>query len=119
MQELDEIKQALRSFAGARNWDQFHTPKNLVMALSGEVGELNEIYQWLTADESKKDNISVANLAKTKEEVADILLYLIRLADTLDIDLKQAAIAKLKQNEEKYPVALSKDNAIKYNRREE
>ena len=96
-----------------------NSPKNLVMALSGEVGELSEIFQWLTEDQSNKENISDEDLAKVREEVADISLYIIRLSDKLDIDLEQALLDKLKINKEKYPVELSKGNATKYNRRDE
>lgn len=117
--DIDKIKSDLRKFAHERDWEQFHSPKNLVMALSGEVGELSEIFQWLTEDQSNKENISDEDLAKVREEVADISLYIIRLSDKLDIDLEQALLDKLKINKEKYPVELSKGNATKYNRRDE
>jgi len=117
--DIDKIKSDLRKFAQERDWEQFHSPKNLVMALSGEVGELSEIFQWLTEDQSNKENISDEDLAKVREEVADILLYIIRLSDKLDIDLEQAVLDKLKINKDKYPVELSKGNATKYNRRDE
>jgi NTP pyrophosphatase (non-canonical NTP hydrolase) len=116
---IDKIKNNLRKFAEERDWEQFHSPKNLAMALSGEVGELSEIFQWLSEEQSKKENISDEDLAKAREEVADILLYIIRLSDKLDIDLEQAILDKLKINEEKYPVELSKGNSTKYNRRDE
>ena len=80
----------LREFAEERNWNQFHNPKNLAMALGGEIGELLDIFQWLKDEESSKDGISDNNLAKTKEELADIFLYLVRIADKLDIDLIQS-----------------------------
>ena len=117
--DIDKIKNDLRKFAEERDWEQFHSPKNLAMALSGEVGELAEIFQWLTENQSNKENISDEDLAKVREEVADILLYIIRLSDKLDIDLEQAVLDKLKINKEKYPVELSKGNATKYNRRDE
>ena len=117
--DIDKIKSDLRKFAQERDWEQFHSPKNLAMALSGEVGELSEIFQWLTEDQSNKENISDEDLAKVREEVADILLYIIRLSDKLDIDLEQAVLDKLKINKDKYPVELSKGNATKYNRRDE
>lgn len=117
--DINKIKSDLRKFAEERDWEQFHSPKNLAMALSGEVGELSEIFQWLTEDQSDKENISDEDLAKVREEVADILLYIIRLSDKLDIDLEQALFDKLKINKEKYPVELSKGNATKYNRRDE
>ena len=116
---IDKIKNELRKFAKEREWEQFHSPKNLAMALSGEVGELSEIFQWLNEEQSYKENISDEDLEKVREEVADILLYIIRLSDKLDIDLEQAVLNKLKINKEKYPVELSKGNATKYNRRDE
>lgn len=116
---MDEIRQKLRDFASKRDWDKFHTPKNLVMALSGEVGELVEVFQWLKEEESTKEKISKENLNKAKEEIADVYLYLIRIADKLEIDLKKEAKKKIKVNAEKYPIDLSKGNAIKYNRRNE
>ena len=116
---IDKIKNELRKFAKEREWEQFHSPKNLAMALSGEVGELSEIFQWLTEEQSYKENISDEDLEKVREEVADILLYIIRLSDKLDIDLEQAVLDKLEINKEKYPVELSKGNATKYNRRDE
>ena len=116
---MDEIKLKLREFANKRNWNQFHNPKNLAMALGGEVGELVDIFQWLKEEESNLDGISDKNLAKTKEELADIFLYLIRIADKLDIDLVEEANNKIETNKQKYPIESSKDNAIKYNRRDE
>ena len=116
---IDKIKSELRKFAQERDWEQFHSPKNLAMALSGEIGELSEIFQWLTEEQSNKENISDEDLEKVREEVADILLYIIRLSDKLDYDLEQAVLDKLKINKEKYPVELSKGNATKYNRRDE
>ena len=116
---MKELKQKLRKFAEDRNWNQFHNPKNLAMALGGEVGELLDIFQWLKEEESNLDEISDKNLAKTKEELADIFLYLIRIADKLDIDLVEEANNKIETNHQKYPIESSKDNAIKYNRRNE
>jgi NTP pyrophosphatase (non-canonical NTP hydrolase) len=114
---MEQIKQQLREFAKERDWDQFHTPKNLAMALSGEVGELIELFQWLTPEQSVKDGLSPEQVNNVKEEIADVFLYLIRLADKLDIDLNEVAMEKLKLNAKKYPVGLSKSNAIKYNKR--
>ncbi|MDC0303609.1 nucleotide pyrophosphohydrolase [Flavobacteriales bacterium] len=116
---MEELKSRLRAFAQERNWDQFHNPKNLVMALSGEVGELTEIFQWLDSDKSEKDQLSVKDKARCNEELADIFLYLIRLADRLEIDLLAEANKKIDLNAKKYPVELSKGNAVKYNQRDE
>ena len=113
--DLDKIKQIVREFSSERNWDKYHTPKNLSMALSVEASELVEIFQWLTQEESK--NIDSKEIQSVKDEIADILIYLIRIADKLDIDLEEAILEKIKKNADKYPVELSKDNAVKYNKR--
>ena len=113
--DLEKIKRIIREFSSERNWDKYHTPKNLSMALSVEASELVEIFQWLTQEESK--NIDPKDIQSVKDEVADILIYLIRIADKLDIDLEEAILEKIKKNSEKYPVELSKDNAVKYNKR--
>tara|TARA_Y100001970_G_C13903870_1_gene685053 strand:- start:51 stop:395 length:345 start_codon:yes stop_codon:yes gene_type:complete len=112
---IDKIKSKIKKFADERNWDKFHTPKNLAMALSVEVSELIEIFQWLNQEQSQ--NINNKDKQAAKEEIADIAIYLIRIADKLNIDLEKAIIEKLKMNAEKYPVNLSKDNATKYNKR--
>jgi len=116
---MEELKNKLREFAKERNWDQFHSPKNLVMALNGEVGELTEIFQWLDSEKSKLKNLSDKDKVRCKEEIADVFLYLIRIADKLDIDLIKEAHNKIEINSKKYPVDLSMDNAIKYNQRDE
>jgi dCTP diphosphatase len=116
---MEELKNKLRDFAKERNWDQFHSPKNLVMALNGEVGELTEIFQWLDTENSKLDKLSDKYKERCKEELADVFLYLIRLADKLEIDLIKEAHNKIEINSKKYPIVLSKDNAIKYNQRDE
>ena len=114
-QNLSDLREALASFAQDRDWDQFHSVKNLILALVGEVGELSEVFQWL--DEAQISNLNEEDRDRAKEELADVFLYLIRLADKLDIDLIEAANAKLRLNAEKYPVAAAKGNAVKYNRR--
>jgi dCTP diphosphatase len=116
---MEEIKKKLREFAKERNWDQFHAPKNLVMALGGEIGELTEIFQWLDTEDSKIENLNKKDLLRCKEELADIFLYTIRLADKLNIDIEEEAHKKIEINKIKYPIELSKNNAIKYNRRDE
>ncbi len=110
--DLNTLKERLRIFAKARDWDQFHSPKNLSMALSAEVAEIVEHFQWLTEEQSQ--NLSTDKLAEVETELADTLIYLIRLADKLDIDLLAAAENKIDDNEKKYPVNLSKGNAKKY-----
>jgi dCTP diphosphatase len=112
MTDLEALRTQLRAFAAARDWDQFHTPKNLAMALSVEAGELLEIFQWLTEEQSR--SLSPVARAAAGDELADVLLYLIRIADTLDIDLIAAANRKLAANANKYPVDKARGNSKKY-----
>ncbi len=112
MNDLDEIKEKLRQFALARDWNQFHSPKNLSMALAGEVGELLELFQWLTEEQSK--NLTREQRKAVEEEVADVFLYLLRLADRLGVDLLEAAKNKIIINEQKYPVDKVKGSSKKY-----
>ena len=114
---LHDIQQRLRKFAEDRNWDQFHSPKNLSMALAAEAAELLVIFQWLTEQQSKDIVNSEKEIAQVKEEIADVFIYLVRLADKLNIDIEKEVLAKIALNEKKYPIDLSKDNAVKYNRR--
>jgi len=114
---LKEIRQRLAKFAQARNWDQFHSPKNLSMALAAEAAELLEIFQWLTDEQSKEIVNDEKEMALIREEIADVMIYLVRLSDKLGVDIEKAILDKIKVNEEKYPVHLSKDNALKYNKR--
>ena len=109
------IQQRLRDFADEREWGQFHTPKNLAMGLSVEVGELLELFQWKTEEEA--GSLSAEDKELVGKELADILIYALRLADVVDIDVPSAIEAKLAENAEKYPVELSRGNATKYSRR--
>lgn len=109
---MQELKRCLRDFAIARDWEKFHSPKNLSMALSVEAAEIVEHFQWLTEEQSK--NLPKDKLEEVESELADTLIYLIRLADQLDIDLLAAAHSKIEVNERKYPVDKSKGNARKY-----
>jgi NTP pyrophosphatase (non-canonical NTP hydrolase) len=110
--ELEELKVRLRKFADERDWNKFHSPKNLAMALSGEAGELLEIFQWLTEAQSRR--LPPRDLKKVEEELADVLLYLIRLSDQLKIDLLVAARKKLVVNARKYPVHKARGTSKKY-----
>ncbi len=112
MDIFTDLKHRLRQFATERDWDQFHAPKNLAMALSGEVGELLEHFQWLTEAESK--NLPPEKLALVADELADVQLYLIRLADKLNVDLAATAFKKIDKNAAKYPVEKAKGRADKY-----
>ena len=111
--EFEQLRDALRQFAAARDWDQFHSPKNLAAALSVEAAELLEHFQWLTEDESK--NLSAESRHAVSLEAADVLLYLIRLSDKLNIDLLAAAQEKMRLNAEKYPIDKSRGTSKKYN----
>jgi len=110
--DLNTLKQRLREFAQVRDWNQFHSPKNLSMALSAEVAEIVEHFQWLTEEQSKA--LPQDKLAEVETELADTFIYLIRLADKLDIDLLKAADSKIKTNEQKYPVEKARGSAKKY-----
>ena len=109
---LTQLRDALREFAAARDWDQYHSPKNLASALAVEAAELLERFQWLTEDQSR--HLPPAELAKVREEMADVLNYLVRLADKLDVNLLEAARDKIKVNALKYPVDKSRGSARKY-----
>lgn len=98
---LKNLQQSLIEFSNARDWEKFHSPKNLTMALSVEVAELMEHFQWMTEDNSRK--LQDQTLAEVKEEVADVLLYLLQICNQLNIDPIEAAQKKLLKNAVKYP----------------
>lgn len=112
MTEFDQRKIKLRQFAEVRDWDQFHSPKNLSMALIAEAAELVEHFQWLTEAQSK--SLSKEKLEQVEQELADIQIYLIRIADKLDIDLLSAVDKKMEINEAKYPADKVKGQHKKY-----
>lgn len=109
---LKGLMMALRQFARERDWEQFHSPKNLAMALGVEVAEIAEHFQWLTEDGS--DKLPEPKRAAVKDEIGDVLIYLVRLADRLGIDPLQAAVDKLEKNESRYPAAKVKGKSLKY-----
>ena len=111
---LETLRARLAEFAAERDWDQFHNPKNLAMALAGEAGELLEHFQWLTFEQAA--NPPRETRAEVALEAADILLFLLRLCDKLDIDLAAAAEQKLALNAKKYPVEKARGRATKYNK---
>ena len=113
-ENLETLRAHLRQFVAERDWDQFHNPKNLVMALSVEAGELVEHFQWLTPEQSA--NLPPDTRAEVELEVADVLLFLLRLCDKLDIDPVQAAVKKLDLNAKKYPVEKARGKATKYDK---
>jgi dCTP diphosphatase len=112
MKDLDDIKARLQTFAKDRDWEQFHSPKNLSMALSVEVAELVEHFQWLTEEQSKQ--LDDKTLAEVADEIADVQVYLIRLADKLGVDVLATVEEKIKKNEAKYPVDKVKGSSKKY-----
>lgn len=109
---LDDVKQRTRTYAAERDWEQFHSPKNLAMALSVEVAELVEYFQWLREDQSASlpDN----TLAAVADEIADVQVYLVMLADKLNVDILQAVSQKMAKNEVKYPAEKVRGSAKKY-----
>lgn len=109
---IDALQKAMRDFAQARDWDQFHSPRNLAAALSVEAAELLEHFQWLTDAQSR--SLDESKRAAVAEEIADVLLYLVRLSEKLEIDPIAAAWRKLEVNASKYPVELAKGNSKKY-----
>jgi dCTP diphosphatase len=110
--DLMMLRDKLRDFAIARDWDQFHSPKNLSMALMVEVAEMMEHFQWLT--EAQSLDLAKQDKDAVSEELADILLYLVRLADKLEVDLLDAALLKLEKNALKYPADRVRGSAKKY-----
>ena len=110
---LPPLLEALRAFAAARDWGQFHTPKNLACALSVEASELLEHFQWLT--EAQSQSLTTDKKAEVAAEAADVFLYLLQLCDKLDIDLVAAAQAKMRVNAQKYPVDAARGRSTKYN----
>jgi NTP pyrophosphatase (non-canonical NTP hydrolase) len=108
---LEQLAARLQDFARVRDWEQFHTPKNLTMALAGEVGELVAEFQWLTPEESR--NLDAETFDRVRSELADVTAYLIRLADLLGVDLVAAANSKLDQSERRYDPDLYRGSARK------
>ena len=102
MSEIDNLKAEIKAFADARDWEQFHTPKNLSMAVAGEAGELVSEFQWLTAEESNPSQLSPEKLSDIELEIADVAIYLIRLADVLKVDLASVVRKKLAINESRF-----------------
>ena len=102
--DLVKLNKEVDKFVEERHWEQYHTPKNLVMALSGEVGELNECFQWLNDDEIEDVKTSPDKLIPIEHEIADVFIYLIRIANKLGIDAEDAVYKKMELNRLKYPV---------------
>jgi dCTP diphosphatase len=111
---LESLRKQLAEFVAERDWDQFHNPKNLAMALSGEAAELLEHFQWLTPAQAA--DLPAATRDEVALECADVLLYLLRICDKLDIDLAAAAARKIALNAQKYPVEKSRGRMTKYDK---
>lgn len=112
MNDLIALRDAVRCFVAERNWDQFHSPKNLASALMVEAAELLELFQWLTEEQSRA--LPPQTAEAVRKEMADVLIYLVRLADKLEVDLLAAARGKIAENAIKYPVDKAKGSARKY-----
>lgn len=112
MTSVEDLTARVRAFCDARDWERFHSPKNLAMALTVEAAELQEIFQWMSEDESRA--LSETHLARVREEVGDVMILLANLASHLGIDVVDAGVAKLAINEAKYPVERARGNARKY-----
>lgn len=112
MTDFEQIRQSVEQFAKERDWDQFHSPKNLAMALSVEVAELLETFQWLTEEQSRK--LTPEQSVAAAHEIADVQVYLVRLADKLGIDIGSAVEAKMRINAAKYPADKVRGSARKY-----
>ncbi len=110
--DLNALKKQLHNFAEERDWQGFHAPKNLVMAMNVEVAELMEHFQWLTEEQS--ENLSAKAFDEVQYEVADVFIYLVRLADRLGVDLDAVVEEKIKRNAAKYPVEQCQGSAAKY-----
>lgn len=111
---LRDLQSVLREFAERRDWRQFHTPKNLAMALAGETGEVSSLFQWLTPEQSKTIMAEPGRAQHVREELADVFAYLLQLADVLEVDLVDALHHKVAINEKRYPVDMARGRADKY-----
>ncbi len=110
--DLDRLKLELRRFARARGWEKFHSPKNLSMALAVEAGELLERFQWLTEEQSR--SLGAAMRRTVEQEIADVQIYLVRLADQVGVDIGKAVGRKMRLNRSRYPARRVKGSARKY-----
>lgn len=113
MKDLEAVRQHVVEFASERDWEQFHSPKNLAMALSVEVAELMEHFQWLSEAQSRE--LDETTLAAVADEIADVQVYLVRIADTLGVNILAAVKTKMEKNAQKYPADKVRGSAKKYN----
>jgi dCTP diphosphatase len=111
---LEKLNQDIRLFVKERDWEQFHSVKNLSMAMTKEAAELMEIFQWMKEEDSNLVTLDLSKRAKVEDELADVFLYMMRILDKTGIDLESAVRNKMMKNAEKYPIQLAKGNAKKY-----
>ena len=116
--DIEKLQQRLAEFARERDWEQFHSPKNLSMALAAEAGELMEVFQWLTEAESSALVPGDKGWDLARDELADMQIFLLRLADRLGVDIETAVEAKIERNAERYPVEKVRGDATKYSHRD-
>ena len=116
MTDIEALRDRLRAFAKVREWERFHRPKNLLLAMVGEVGELAELIQWVEPEDITQWMSSPENTRAMSDELADVFAYLIQLADSVGVDLAEALNYKIEANETKYPADLSRGRAAKYDR---
>lgn len=112
--DISRLADALQRFADDRDWQQFHSPKNLLLALTGETGELCEIFQWMSEVDAKDAAKRPETAQAVRDELADVLMYLVRLSSVLGVDLNDAVTSKLALNGQKYPVDKAKSTSKKY-----
>jgi NTP pyrophosphatase (non-canonical NTP hydrolase) len=112
VKDLETLRQTVAAFVAERDWEQFHSPKNLAMALTVEAAELQEQFQWLTLEQAEA--LDDDQREAVADEMADVLVYLVRLADRLDVDLLEAAERKMAKNRAKYPAEQVRGKAVKY-----
>ena len=112
--EIENLQSRIQAFSEARDWDQFHTPKNLIMATTAEIGELSELLQWKSDSEAAEFLASKEGKERISEEIADVAIYLIRLCQKLDLNFIEIIKQKIEQNNLKYPIEKSKGSAKKY-----
>lgn len=113
--DIKRIQSMLEQFAVERDWNQFHSPKNLVMALAGEVGELVELFQWVSERDSC--NFAHENRARVEEEIADVAIYLLQLCDKIDVSLESVVERKIEINAQKYPAEVVRGSSAKFDER--
>ena len=114
--KFEKLKVIVREFTKQRDWEKFHSPKNLIMSLFKEIGELSEIFQWKKEELSFKNNLTTEEIENIKDELSDILIYLIRISDVLDIDIISSSFKKIEKNRVKYPIEKSKGKSTKYDK---